>query len=69
MANEIPSQREMLPYVRAQAERMDAMANRRATFHQPRVRNAAASLMAQRLWALVDDLEANKPVMIFVNES
>ena len=69
MADAIPTQREMLPYVTAQAERMDAMANRRTTTHQARVRNAAASVMAQRLWGLVDDLEAEKPVMIFTNDS
>jgi hypothetical protein len=52
----------MLPFIEKEAERLDDQANARVADRTAYVRRSAASLMAQRLWELVDHIEAGKPV-------
>lgn len=64
MAYDDPAKHEeMLPYIIKAAERYDEGANKRVSSRDPHVRRSADSLMAQRLWALVDHMEAGKPVL------
>lgn len=57
---------EMLPHIIEVATRMDDNANKRVRSRDAYVRRSADSLMAQRLWALVDHMEAGKPVLPMV---
>lgn len=71
MADHAPATHaEMLPYVVKEVERLQAAYNRlRPPGRDAHVRHAAQSLMCQRLWALVEDLEAGNPVLPFINET
>jgi hypothetical protein len=61
--NDPAKHEEMLPYIIEVATRMDDGANKRCRSRDAHVRRSADSLMAQKLWALVDHMEAGKPVL------
>jgi hypothetical protein len=70
MADRIPATQEklyedILVHVVKLADDMERICNG----YDDYARRAAASLIAQQLWPLVDKLEAGEPVMFMTNES